>query len=519
MKVLNTFSTRIILLAFSFVFVATQLVAQEKPVTLYTKKKKISINSEDPIMVTWVRPGDGKTAISKPLPGDQLAFELIVKSEEDLGTGNFTVLLNGSTHSKSNEAGLLDDVDGGTHEYTYSNKLPLVRGENEITILIKKGGQVIEEASRTIRYEPQEAKREFAIGVSRMEWHTPNLFIEEFSEKKPYVCKDEKLEFQMTIYSEQAIQLEDVFPVLNGQIFKPTKQALWKDGHNGVYVYRDKLPLPDADGFLYLQVRKEGFEIKSEKLYYRTPKANLYVIAIGTQNNLLYAPKDAVEFSNLFQDQGGPGQLYNEVDIKTLTGQTASAENIKAEIESLGSRFKEGTIQPNDMVMIFISAHGFMTENNDFRIQGHNYDRYAQRSTSVSYHDEILPFLENVDCKKMLFLDACRSGGTFSGDALSDVVAPSRFLKGLTVFTSSQGNQLSYEDDKWKNGAFTEAILKAIQLGKADRAPKDGVIYSAELYEYLLDTVPDMVQKRKQRAQIPARVIDQLGDIPLVRIQ
>jgi len=89
---------------------------------------------------------------------------------------------------------------------------------------------------------------------------------------------------------------------------------------------------------------------------------------------------------------------------------------------------------------------------------------------------------------------------------------------GLATIVSSQADQLSYEDDAWKNGAFTEGIISALKHGKADKN-KDNIITISELVSYLETSVPEMVSEVKNEIQKPKLVQNELGDISIFYIK
>jgi hypothetical protein len=67
----------------------------------------------------------------------------------------------------------------------------------------------------------------------------------------------------------------------------------------------------------------------------------------------------------------------------------------------------------------------------------------------------------------------------------------------LAVFTSSKAGELSEEDSAWKNGAFTEALLEALQSD----AGRDGFIRIRDLSRHLSDRVPALTAG-KQRPEV-----------------
>ena len=94
----------------------------------------------------------------------------------------------------------------------------------------------------------------------------------------------------------------------------------------------------------------------------------------------------------------------------------------------------------------------------------------------------------------LVLLDACRSGGAMAnGQALAaDATRLRAALVGpnITVLTSSSAAELSREDPKWGNGAFTKIVLEALS-SRAD-ANRNGLISISELTGYLTRHVPGL---------------------------
>ena len=232
------------------------------------------------------------------------------------------------------------------------------------------------------------------------------------------------------------------------------------------------------------------------------------MLSIGPKTvNLKYTEKDASDFAQIFKGQGGPeeNKIFSGVHIKELTGSTATTNEIRGMIEEY---LYHQDVQPKDMMVLFISSHGFM-ENGDFRIHGSDYNPLRRRSTSVSFKEDITAHLTSIDCKKLIFIDACHSGG-----ARSDVMNINEAIKQVSqkqnislTFTSSSQNQLSYEDDSWNNGAFTKALIDGMQRGKAD-VNEDKIVTVKELSDYVTMSVRNMVRSLKNELQEPSFIND-----------
>ncbi|MBL7766461.1 MAG: caspase family protein [Chitinophagaceae bacterium] len=161
------------------------------------------------------------------------------------------------------------------------------------------------------------------------------------------------------------------------------------------------------------------------------------------------------------------------------------------------------------MILVYISSHGFIYQDK-FRIQGDDFKDIYKETYSVAY-DEIVSRLNEVDCKKLIFLDACFSGGAKATPAeINEAIGElNKQHSGTSTFSSCSNDEYSYEDEKWGNGAFTKAILEACRDGKAD-VNKNQIITIEELYQYVKSRVPVMVEEVKHKSQHPVMPVNDL---------
>jgi hypothetical protein len=315
---------------------------------------------------------------------------------------------------------------------------------------------------------------------------------------------------------------------------------------NGVVVstYKNKLPLKKGDNRILVEVSNGSVKSNSEEIMVNlTPQLpNLHVLAIGVSHeDLKYTVKDAEDFAAAFAGQ--QGRLFNKVFVTKLTTKEQTTDNaIKEAFVDLNQRFTDelaaNRINKRDVLVVFISSHG-KTNRNRFKILPSNYDKkYGDFDLYVlDFKTDIMDYLDPITCKKLLLIDACHSGAAYAvtgskaaedkeiSDALARLVAAS---PGLTTLTSSDRSQLSYEDDRWQNGAFTEAILEAFGgkaaqgMGKAD-VDNNKILTIKELYDYIKKRVPALVKQFKANAptdQTPFKPESELDeDIPIYEIK
>ncbi|RIV18120.1 hypothetical protein DYU11_29640 [Fibrisoma montanum] len=357
--------------------------------------------------------------------------------------------------------------------------------------------------------------------ITRVVWTQPNPLL---YQNRTHIASSPTLYLQATVLAaanptelRQSLRLYlNGKPLPEGDKMGETKLK----HHEQEFLVERTINLPDGSDTLEWAVQLPNQkEVRSRQLivnYTPANKPNLYVYAFGVESNLRYTQNDAESIARIFKTQ--QGRLFDRVSVELFAKEQTKAGDLREELERLGNR--GDVIRPQDVVMLFVSGHGII-KNNDFRILGRSYSDNAWRSSSISYRDDIIANLNNLTCKKVVLLDACHSGGISMPEgskAAVDVADAGRLIAdappGLAVVSSSGQNELSYENEAWQNGAFTEAISEALEQGKAD-ANRDAVVTVQELYQYLQTRVPDLVRTVLQQDQHPQFKPGESGDFPV----
>ncbi len=277
-------------------------------------------------------------------------------------------------------------------------------------------------------------------------------------------------------------------------------------GGDYMYEYKTSLKVPKGRTSIRILASYDNYTKPSQELVvnYAPEEIDLHILAIGTQSDLKYSQKDARDFVRLFKAQAGEGRLFRNVWIDSLIGTNASAGNIVTKIEEMSRT----TFRPNDVILLFISSHGFIRDGR-LRIMGSDFKTTLFLRTSVDLKEEVVDPLSNLNCKKFIFLDACHSGAAVGADMAGSKSASSFEINQAigellnasnecTIFSSSSGNEMSWEDDTWQNGAFTKALKEGLGEGKADEN-RNGIIRIQELYNYIRTRVPEMVKQAMKK--------------------
>ncbi len=242
-------------------------------------------------------------------------------------------------------------------------------------------------------------------------------------------------------------------------------------------------------------------------------KPKLYVLAVGVskyQNpdfNLGLADKDATDFAHAFQNQ--EGKLYGKVSVRLLTNETATKEDVLDGLDWL-----QREVTSRDVGVMFIAGHGMNDNAGAYYFLPYNTDLDRLKRTGVAQSD-IKNTLNMLAGKALFFVDTCHAGNALgtgktraiggSTDAFVNELASAE--NGVIVFSSSTGKQLSQEDPKWGNGAFTKAVVEGLN-GKAEIG-KSGKITHKGLDYYVTERVKELTHGQQSPVSIaPGGITD-----------
>lgn len=366
--------------------------------------------------------------------------------------------------------------------------------------------------------QPNEAR------VKKLEWNAPTFQIEATfgTTSKTLKPEDAVLKVNGIIPTQSKMDEEE--------LSAPTTQ-----GALNYYAYANTVVLQEGENRVMIEVKTPSGIVQSNEVIinYRPKQPNLHLLSIGIPHkDLKYTTQDAEQFATAFANQAGSDKVFGRVYIeKRNTKENTRNLDIRAAMEDLRRRYTsevvQGKINREDVLILFISSHGKTDDNNNFKILASDYDTYGDVS-NIDYKRDVLDILNSIDCKKFVFIDACHSGSAEGARLINQARVALEEINaaypGMNVLTSSQVDELSYEDDSWGNGAFTEAILEAFkglsvtQSGGSTQADTDGdkVIRFGELYEFMKKRVPALVMEKKKSKQMPVKVSKGLGDdIPI----
>lgn len=376
-------------------------------------------------------------------------------------------------------------------------------GVARIVCVVKEAGR--EKARKTLEWQANSGKTSMLAGGPIMIWSDPAPH-ETGSNKVRKT--DDHIEVKMTVVSPKPLNTKDIKIKVNGVEMDGSKfneedlSPPRKEETKYIYTYKNKIPLQQGNN--HIEVVADDQVSDALDVEFAPQRANLFVLAIGPQHeDLQYTAKDAGDFAKAFQNQGGEGKLFNEVFVTSLTtSEKTGLDGIRQAMYDLEYQWQDKQITQSDVLLVFISSHGKIVENR-FKILQSGYNpKYEQ--IAVDFKTDILEVLNNINCKKLVFIDACHSGGAKEGfgGLNKAIVDLSKTLPGVSTLTSCGSTEKSYEDKAWENGAFTEALLSAFSNEDCKdtdgefKADADGnkILSLGELYDFLRRRVPNLVQ-------------------------
>lgn len=246
-------------------------------------------------------------------------------------------------------------------------------------------------------------------------------------------------------------------------------------------------------------------------------EGRLFVVAVGVSEyarreyQLGLPAKDARDFANLMQGQGG--RMYASTEARLLTNREATAAAVRGALEWLRQ-----VTGPQDTAMLFLAGHGVNDADGRYYFLTHEADVQNLSRSALSEVD-LRRNLAGMKGRTLLFVDTCHAGNVVGkGAAFSSEL--SRFVNrlasaenGVVVFSSSTGRQESMEQISWGNGAFTKALIEGLK-GAADFR-RDGVVTHQGLSYYLRPAVERLTNGR----QTPVTAVPLgVADYPMIAL-
>lgn len=247
------------------------------------------------------------------------------------------------------------------------------------------------------------------------------------------------------------------------------------------------------------------------------PNPKIYVLSIGIGNeHVQYTIKDAKDIASAFFKMTKNENPLN-IDVRLLSRRE---ETTKLNIQRAMQDLSERDYKNEDLLVVFISALGKVANDGRYRLISSDYDPMYEEITTIDFKKDILAKLQYLSVNTLLLIDACQAGSNMTGmrvlrDSQSSLILSDLIqnTSGVSVLSSCGNNEYSYEANNWENGAFTAALLEAlnnkaveVEGGKNIHADNykavndewvegsDGIISIEELIDFVKMRVPHLVK-------------------------
>lgn len=252
------------------------------------------------------------------------------------------------------------------------------------------------------------------------------------------------------------------------------------------------LPRHDCTVMMYAQNKNGNSEPATIRLIREAtsmelPKLFVVAIGVGDYNDpklpkLRFTCKDAKDFSKAITSK--KGLPYEDVQVKILCDNEATRADIFEAMEWLKQESS-----PNDVCIFFFAGHGMRDEKDRFYFMPYGCNTYKlyECFSASDFRNEA----EDIHGKLIAFVDACYSGALFEGGRSAATTHFIEQLKrsknGMLLYASSSSDTKSREDESWENGAFTKALVEALN-GAAKEEHAEG-LSTQELEHFLYKQV------------------------------
>jgi hypothetical protein len=261
--------------------------------------------------------------------------------------------------------------------------------------------------------------------------------------------------------------------------------------------------------------------------------ATAYLITVGLNSyanagyNLKYAAPDANDFREEVRvnEEKLLGR-FAHVEVVPLLNEERTKANILAALHRLAgdeqalpanapaSLLKLKTAEPEDAVVLFFAGHG-IADRGSYYMLPHDIGYLGLRrrldqagfvtmlAHGVSDRELEQAFARVAASQILLIIDACNSGQALEavekrrGPMNSKGLAQLAYEKGMYILAAAQSYQAALEADELGHGLLTYALIEeGLKKVAADQAPKDGLVFLREWFDYATTRVPQLQMEK-----------------------
>lgn len=236
----------------------------------------------------------------------------------------------------------------------------------------------------------------------------------------------------------------------------------------------------------------------------------LYVLSIGVSEyaNRRFLPSDLAQadakaIEAKFKARKAKG--YSRYSSRVLTGNQATADNIRKAFAWLRSEASQ-----RDTSVVFLAGHATRDEKGLYYFLPFDAGPTTQADKGLPF-SELEAQMRDLPGRVVLLADTCHAGAIAPSERPYDLSrllsSSSSLFEGMLILTAASGYELSYEDASKGHGAFTTAVIEALE-GRADR-DGDWTLSASELAAYVRWRVPATTLSRQHPTiHLPYSLLD-----------
>ncbi len=306
-----------------------------------------------------------------------------------------------------------------------------------------------------------------------------------FSDSTDIVVKDSVFGCRLNVYSNSALEGDDFTLTINQQEVRPTKQSIdlythdteFEDVYDYQYRFVVTFALDSGQNTVQVNASSEAgaYALSPINITYDPiePKLHIFSVGVPLRDIKEYAANDALSFDSLF---ASIGQSYFQ-DVRSILlndRQDTRERSISSNIYNLKKDYLQQIINPEDILLVFISSHSTIATPGSFKIKASNFDGFFPDITSIDYVGVIERFLRQINCQKLVFLDVFNERSEENDDSESKEEDPpllsEKFVEILNqkpnstpVILACGPGEASFENSSNQHGVFASSILSAMR--------------------------------------------------------